>query len=64
MKQLRFLFYRIKNSIKYTLKRDVTIDELLKCNSLASGGYMSWRTYGKVVRKEVETRIRNSEKSK
>ena len=59
MKQLRFLFYRIKNHIKYSFKKNITKDELYKCNSLAHGGYMSWRTYGKVVRKEVETRTRN-----
>ena len=60
MKKLRSLYYRTKNAIKYSLKRNVTIDELHKCNSLAHGGYMSWRTYAKVVSKEVETRIRNA----
>ena len=59
MKKLRFIYYRIKNAIKYSLKINITTDELYKCNSLAHGGYMSWRTYAKVVHKEVETRIRN-----
>lgn len=60
MKKLRSLYYKTKNAIKYNLKRNVTIDELHKCNSLAHSGYMSWRTYGKVVRKEAETRTRNA----
>ena len=58
MRKLRFLYYRIKNAIKYSLKRNITTDELYKCNSLAHGGYMSWRIYGKVVSKEVKTRMR------
>ncbi|MGY5237906.1 hypothetical protein [Clostridium tertium] len=56
MKKLRSLYYKTKNAIKYSLKRNITTDELYKCNSLARGGYMSWRTYAKVVSKEVKTR--------
>lgn len=59
MNQIRLLFYKIKNAIKYSIKKNVTTDELYMCNSLAHIGYMGWRTYGKVVGKEAYTRIRN-----
>jgi len=60
MKKVRFMLYRIKNAIKYQFKKDITKEELDNCNRLAHGGYLSWRTYGIILQKEVETRIRNS----
>lgn len=52
--------YRIVGAIKYHFKREITKKELNRCNILAHGGLISWRTYGRVLQNEVETRIRAS----
>lgn len=59
MKKLMLIVQKTKNAIKYRFKMDITEEELNKCNKLAHGGHMSWRTYAKVVTKEVDTRIRS-----
>lgn len=60
MKKLMSAYYKTKNAIKYSLKRNISTNELKKCNSLAQGGYMSWRTYAVMVNKEIKTRIKNN----
>lgn len=60
MKKIKSILYKIKNAVRYQFKKDITKEELDNCNRLAHGGYVSWRTYGSVLQKEVETRIRNS----
>lgn len=43
--------YQIKNAIKYFFKRNTNTEELYKCNSLYEGGYMSKKTYEKILNK-------------
>lgn len=46
------IFYQTKNSIKYFFKRNLNTSELDRCFSLAEGGYMSWKTYQNIIKRE------------
>ena len=40
--------YQVKNHIKYTLKRKITVDELHHIQRLVNGGYVNKKTYNKL----------------
>ena len=51
---LRRKLYRIKNSIKYFFKRNLNTSELYHCSLLTEGGYMSKKTYEKIIKRECK----------
>lgn len=46
------LLYQMKNRVKYSLKRKITVDELLYIQRLVEGGYISQKTYNKLFIRE------------
>lgn len=53
-RDLRRKLYHIKNSIKYLFKRNLDTSELWHCASLLEGGYMSKKTYGRIIKRECK----------
>lgn len=51
-RNLRKRLYHIKNSIKYFFKRNLDTSELYRCFVLTEGGYMSKKTYEKIIKRK------------
>lgn len=52
IRSLRKKLYHIRNSIKYFFKRNLDKSELHRCSVLTEGGYMSKKTYKKIIKRE------------
>lgn len=53
-RRIKRILYNIKNSVKYFFKRGLDTSELFYCASLTEGGYMSKKTYEKIIKREYK----------